>query len=111
MKRRARDPEETERIYGSAERREWITRQPCIFCGRRPSVSAHVRGGGIGRKADASEAAPMCSECHDRYDGRHKAGGRVTFLAEIGWTFDQVLAACEAVELRWQAVKARSMAW
>jgi hypothetical protein len=103
IKRRARPEEQTERIYGSDDRREWMTRQPCIFCGKRPSVSAHIRGGGTGRKADASETAPMCTKCHDGYDGRVKAGGRATFLAEIGWTFERVVAAAELVQLRFEA--------
>lgn len=111
MRRRPRPPEETERIYGSEERREWMTRQPCVFCGRRPSVSAHVRTGGGSRKADASETVPMCSGCHDGYDGRAVAGGRATFLAARGLTLDDVLELAAAIESRWQQERAVERAW
>lgn len=106
-----RSPEETERIYGDANRRAWMRYQPCIFCRRRPCVSAHIRNGGTGRKADASETVPMCSECHDRYDGRKKAAGRRTFLREIGWTMAMVEDAAVATERRFQMEKLHMIPW
>ncbi len=44
----------------------------------RPSVPAHLRGGGWGRKTGDDEVLPMCHICHDTYDGRRKtADGRL----------------------------------
>lgn len=111
MKRRRPSPEETDRKYGSPERREWMARQPCIICGKRPSVSAHIKTGGIGRKADARFTVPMCSDHHDEYDGRKVAGGRATFLAKYSLTMDQMLELAEWVESRWQQYAAVDRAW
>lgn len=52
------------REYGSAERVDWVRRQPCVACGHGPSENAHVRTGGMGRKADACWVAPICTPCH-----------------------------------------------
>lgn len=111
IKQHARPEEETLRIYGDAERRAWMTRQPCAFCGGHPCMSAHIRGGGTSRKADATETLPMCRTCHDEYDGRSKPWGRVTFLANRGLTFDDVLRMAAEAEDRWQAYAATDRAW
>jgi hypothetical protein len=114
IKRKPPSPEEVRRKYGVPERREWMTRQPCMFCGKRPSVSAHTRTGGTGRKGDAETTAPMCTKCHDQYDGRTRPFGRASFLASIGWTRDAVDAYAALVELRWQAfvlVTSGTVAW
>jgi hypothetical protein len=103
--------EETERKYGTAERREWMTRQPCVICNRRPSVSAHLRTGGTGRKGDATETVPMCTDHHDEYDGRKVAGGRLTFLAKYRLTMEQLLTLARRTEERWQAYAAVERAW
>lgn len=110
IKRRPQSPEETERKYGTAERREWMTRQPCVICGARPSVSAHLVTGGTGRKADASKTVPMCTDHHDEYDGRKVAGGRKTFLAKYRLTLDELLDLADWIESRWQAYAAASRA-
>jgi hypothetical protein len=86
--------EETERKYGTAERREWMTRQPCVICNRRPSVSAH-----------------LCTDHHDEYDGRKVAGGRLTFLAKYRLTMEQLLTLARRTEERWQAYVAVERAW
>lgn len=111
IKRRAPSKEETERKYGSPERREWMTRQRCVICGNRPSVSAHLRTGGTGRKGDATETVPMCTDHHDEYDGRKVAGGRKTFLAKYRLTLDELLDLAAEVEARWQQYAALNRAW
>jgi hypothetical protein len=111
IRRRRRPEEETERIYGPPERRAWMTRQSCIICGARPSVSAHLRTGGVGRKGDAIETVPMCTDHHDEYDGRKVAGGRLTFLAKYRLTMEQLLTLARRTEERWQAYVAVERAW
>ena len=66
---RARRAKERERAYGPEERREWLTRQPCVFCGRigtdeRPNHQHHIVTGGVGRKADADKLVSLCAVCH-----------------------------------------------
>lgn len=111
IKHHPRPAAETDRIYGDEERRAWMTRQPCAFCERGPCVSAHIKGGGTGRKADAFLTLPMCTPCHDEYDGRSKPWGRVTFLANRGLTFDDVLVMAAEHERRWQGDTAIDRAW
>lgn len=106
IKLHARSPEETERIYGSPERREWMTRQHCVICGARPSVGAHVRSGGMSRKDDASRQVPMCQTHHDEYDGRLLPGGKKTFMAKYDLTADGMLGLADWVESRWQEYRA-----
>lgn len=65
-KRRAKNQE---RAYGSRERREWLHRLPCCITGDAPQWgvkidAVHVKGGGAGRKADASLVVPMSATLH-----------------------------------------------
>ena len=52
------------RAYGPDEHVEWIAAQPCVVCGHVPCQNAHVRTGGMGRKADAKWIVPLCAVCH-----------------------------------------------
>lgn len=56
--------EERDRIYGTEERRAWVTTLPCIACGSTPSQNAHSVSGGMGRKADHRTIVPLCASCH-----------------------------------------------
>lgn len=52
------------RVYGSKARVAWIAAQPCVACGKGPCETAHIKSGGMGRKADYTETVPLCSACH-----------------------------------------------
>jgi hypothetical protein len=103
--RHARKPEETERAFGTPERRNWMTRQRCIICRKRPSMSCHIDSGGTGRRDDAERTVPMCMNHHDEYDGRKHAGGKLTFLLKYKLTRDDLLAKAKYFEEKWQREK------
>lgn len=75
IKRHARKPSETVRIYGPPDRREWVKRQRCWYgvefssmhCAGE-TVNAHTETGGTGRKADADTIIPLCASHHELYD-------------------------------------------
>ena len=74
---RARRQRERERAYGPEKRREWLTRQPCVACGRaatedRPNHQHHTRTGGMGRKADADTLVSVCPDCHRKHHDGHE---------------------------------------
>lgn len=71
-----RDAAEFARIYGSEGRVEWIKAHPCLVCGRTPSVNAHTRTGGTGRKADADTIIPLCDPHHREFDNGKKSFAR-----------------------------------
>lgn len=87
--------EEWERSYGSVERVEWMRSRPSIVSGKKPCVNAHVRTGGMGRKADACWIVPLTYEEHEEL---HRIG-RWAFQAK--YTIDLDVAA-RMVELHWQ---------
>ena len=64
IKPKRRTEEDYERIYGSRKRVAWVQSQPCIACNRTPSENAHIRSGGMGRKADYRDIVPLCRSCH-----------------------------------------------
>jgi hypothetical protein len=76
-KRRSR---EWKRAYGSEARVEWIRNRPSVVSGRTPCVNAHVRTGGMGRKADACWIVPLTWVEHQRLHDH----GRETFEAIEG---------------------------
>ena len=74
---RERRVKERERAYGPEKRREWLTRQPCVACGRvptedRPNHQHHTRTGGMGRKADADTLVSVCPDCHRKHHDGHE---------------------------------------
>lgn len=62
--RTRREEDEGERIYGTHARREWMHALGSVVSGLRPTVIAHVRGGGVSRKADACWTVPLTWEEH-----------------------------------------------
>ena len=61
---RKRHAKEWTRAYHSPARVRWVAAQPCAVCGMTPSENAHIRTGGMGRKADYCFIVPMCSRAH-----------------------------------------------
>lgn len=55
------------RVYHSPERVSWVKQQPCICKGRSCDgeiENAHVKGGGVGRKAGHEFIVPLCRRHH-----------------------------------------------
>lgn len=52
------------RVYGSKARVEWVKSQPCVACHSGPCENAHIKSGGVGRKADFTQIVPLCASCH-----------------------------------------------
>ena len=100
IKRRGRSAKELERIYGSEKRVQWVRGLPCVFCGvqRGLSENAHIRNGGMGRKADACFIVPACMGCHRRMDS---GVGKSALAAE--YELDLEAEACR-IEAEWQGV-------
>lgn len=91
------------RAYGPEARREWMKGLPCLTCGRGPSENAHVATGGMGRKADASQLAPLCHSCHLEL---HAHGAVVQkWGKDVGMVISKaaLAIAAEACELAWRA--------
>ncbi len=87
------------RAYGGAERVDWIKGQPSILSGARPCVNAHVKTGGMGRKADARWIVPLTAAEHDEL---HRIGQR-TFEAK--YAIDLAFWA-QVIDARWEAYRA-----
>ena len=84
------------RAYGSEERVEWIKAQPCAIGFAAPSENAHVRTGGMGRKADAKWIVPLCRRCHRSLHVTGKKAFEQTHAIDL----DQ---AARRTHCRWQA--------
>lgn len=62
---RSRRDREWVRAYHSKERVRWVKRRPCRVPGcRRQAENMHVRGGGVGRKAEYVWIADICRMHH-----------------------------------------------
>jgi hypothetical protein len=80
IKPKRRTSEEFQRIYGGADRVEWMQRQPCFVVAlqvaSRPCFGAiqcaHTITGGMSRKADAQHTVPACVSHHADYDQHRK---------------------------------------
>ena len=96
LTKRGRKASERDRIYGPAPFRDWLHQQPCIITGRRGVVQAHVKNGGMGRKADYVWSVPMNDALHHELH-QH---GIATFEAK--YDIDLELAAV-AVQEQWRA--------
>lgn len=83
------------RAYGSEDRVKWMRSQPCVVCGGRPCENAHVKNGGMGRKADARFIVPLCHVCHQKV---HEAGQQ-TF--EMLYNMDLTLWS-QIIDARWE---------
>ena len=62
--RKGRKPSERDRIYGPKAFRDWLHQQPCVVTGRYGVVQAHVKNGGMARKADYEWSVPMLDALH-----------------------------------------------
>ena len=84
------------RSFGSEERVYWISRHPSIVSGKIPCENAHVRTGGVGRKADSKWIVPLTFEEHQEL---HQKGQR-TFEAKYGVN---LIECAERIEKEWQS--------
>ena len=94
-----------QRAYGSRARVEWVKTLACLACRRSYAdgdvpiaiiQNAHVSTGGMGRKANADQIVPLCTDHH----GRLHQWGRSGFESFFGLNLTAEAAAVEAV---WQA--------
>ncbi len=104
---RKRKAANTKRAYGPASRRAWVKTQPCANCDYGPSpwveiANAHIKNGGMSRKADARFNIPLCETVEGL--GCHQVQHRV------GWsalprldTPEKREAAAARTEAAWQA--------
>lgn len=101
--RKPRKASETVRIYGPPERREWFRTLPSVASGDGPCEMAHVRNGGIARKADARWTVPLTR--HEHRVELHQWGPQ-TFEAHYGIDLD---AEAEKTEAAWQRISNREI--
>ena len=101
---RKRKAANLERAHGPAERREWIKTLPCANCGIVGySEGAHIKNGGMSKKADARFTIPLCGRvvgvigCHGV---QHSFGWSA--LVELN-TPDKREAAAARTEELWQS--------
>jgi hypothetical protein len=115
IKPKQRRASERKRIYGSADRIRWLKSEPCAVCGMMgPGFCevAHVKNGGMGKKADARYTIPLCPP-HSVWDGSATAApirkgchralhemGAKSFEAKHGV---DLLALADEYERKWQA--------
>lgn len=64
-----RAKERWERAFHSRERVRWVSRRPCLVCGRRPSQNAHVKSRAAG--GTYRDVVPLCRYHHRR---QHEVG-------------------------------------
>ena len=107
---RKRKAANLERAHGPAERREWIKTLPCANCGIVGySEGAHIRNGGMSRKADARFTIALCASrvaliggVNFPISGCHYAQHR------YGWTY---LATLDTPEKREAAAARTEQLW
>ena len=61
---------------------DWLRELPCVKCGMKESVGAHIRkygDGGTGMKPSDDRAIPLCGVCHDF---QHRCG-ELTFYKDV----------------------------
>lgn len=105
LRTRRRSASEFKRIYGSRDRVRWIKSLPCIaaahpYCAG-PIENAHIKGDGMGRKADAAYIVPLCVAHHGRL---HCFGARVF---EQDLNLDMAMLA-DLTEQRWQRLRSEA---
>jgi ERF superfamily len=72
------------RRYRDKEHRKFVTRQPCLVCGRKPSDSHHLRFAqprAFGRKVSDEFSVPICRGHHRAL---HRSGDEAAWWAEVG---------------------------
>lgn len=84
-----------DRAYGSSEEIAAVNNEPCVNCGKWPSQNAHIRNGGMSRKADKKWNLPLCTirdgvdGCHETFD-KGKRSFRAAFVAKHGLSMDEL---------------------
>lgn len=69
------------RVYGPPEWRAYWEQRGCLICGDRRIQIAHVRTGGMGRKADWTATIGLC-------DGHHREHHRGAATFEARYRID-----------------------
>lgn len=75
-----RTKKETLRIYGPPAYRDFLNAIGCAICRATPIEIAHIRSGGMGRKADWTATVGLCSTHHRE---QHQRGTK-SFEARYG---------------------------
>jgi hypothetical protein len=76
------------RVYGSPERVAWVNAQPCLVASSACAgkmENAHIKTGGISRKADAEFIVPLCRHHHR---GELHVIGTASFEAKHGLSLE-----------------------
>lgn len=95
-----RKAEEFARCYHSVERVEFVKALPCVVTLKSPSENAHIKSGGMGRKAGYRFIVPMSAEKHHEL---HDIG-IATFLRKYPWVnLEESAARTEAAWLEHQS--------
>ena len=96
--------QEWERAYGSPERVTWVKSLPCVVAGCRSfglCENAHVRGGGMSRKADARWIVPACRDHHAEM---HR--GQKTFAEKYGLDLEAIAG---EIDERWNGSESQDL--
>lgn len=86
-----------ERAYGTGDEIAAVNNDPCAHCGKWPSQMAHLRNGGMSRKANKQLTLPLCARrdgvdgCHETFDNG-KRSFRAAYLAAHGETMEETAA-------------------
>lgn len=95
---RKRSAENFDRAYGGVAKVEWLKSQPCAVSGVRGDIEcAHVKNGGMSRKADAKWLIPLATELHRLLHRIGRASFEARFLVDL-----ERLA--EETERKWRLV-------
>lgn len=84
------------RAYGPKERREWISRQPCILGGAGPIDPVHVKTGGTGYKADAKWVVPLTHSYHEELHQHGQSTFEAKYGIDLHWW-------AQVIDARWEA--------
>ena len=84
------------RVYGSVDRAEWIARHRSVVSGGGPCVNAHVRTGGVGRKADACWIVPLTWDEHNELHQHGVKTFEAKYSVNLAALAEQIAAEREA---------------
>ena len=84
------------RVYGSVDRTEWIARHPSVVSRGGPCVNAHVRTGGVGRKADACWIVPLTWDEHNELHQHGVKTFEAKYSVNLAALAEQIAAEREA---------------
>ncbi len=80
---RAKQKADWQRAYHSQERVEFIQRLPSVVSGKSPCVNAHVRTGGMGRKAGSEWIVPLTGAEHIELHQRGMASFEAKYVVNL----------------------------